>query len=182
MSFSSLCCTRVTWSHATPCHELKHARSTGRSLQQQCTRSFYPYDTRIVSTRGISVVSKSLPEQNKQVCDFFMDNSATNSSYHSIEIHRIQACVMTQDDDDDTEITALDEEEFRELFDTTNQIPGTYQDAMSKKTKLGAAIRDACNELDTLGSLEQSMLQEAEDLLKKVGYKGSLFEQQPEED
>jgi hypothetical protein len=131
---------------------LKHARSTGRSLQQQCTRSFYPYDTRIVSTRGISVVSKSLPEQNKQ------------------------------DDDDDTEITALDEEEFRELFDTTNQIPGTYQDAMSKKTKLGAAIRDACNELDTLGSLEQSMLQEAEDLLKKVGYKGSLFEQQPEED
>ena len=73
----------------------------------------------------------------------------------------------------------MDEEEFREIFDTTNQIPGTYKDAMSNKTELGSAIRDACSELDALGSLEQSMLQEAEGLLKQVGYKGSLF-QQPE--
>lgn len=79
-------------------------------------------------------------------------------------------------------MTALDEEEFREIFDTKNQIPGTYKDAMSSKTELGAAIRDACSELTTLGSLEQSLLEEAEGLLKQVGYKGSLFDEQSKDD
>jgi len=47
---------------------------------------------------------------------------------------------------------------------------------MNPKSQLGAAIRDACEELNTLGGLEQGVLQEAEDLLKQVGFKGSLFE------
>lgn len=59
------------------------------------------------------------------------------------------------------------------------QIPGNYGDAMNSRTKLGAAIKDACKELDTLGELEQSMLNEAEDLLKQVGFKGSLFNEPP---
>ena len=70
----------------------------------------------------------------------------------------------------------MDEEEFVEIFDQSNQIPGNYKDAMSSKTELGAAIRDACGELDALGSLEQSVLEEAEGLLKQIGYKGSLFD------
>lgn len=56
------------------------------------------------------------------------------------------------------------------------QIPGNYRDAMNPKSRLGAAIRDACEELNTLGGLEQGVLQEAEDLLKQVGFKGSLFQ------
>lgn len=83
----------------------------------------------------------------------------------------------TSGKDDDETLSALDEEEYREIFDTTNQIPGTYKDAMNNKTELGSAIRDACSELDALGSLEQNILQEAEGLLKQVGYKGSLFDQ-----
>lgn len=47
---------------------------------------------------------------------------------------------------------------------------------MNPKSQLGAAIRDACEELNTLGGLEQGILQEAEDLLKQVGFKGTLFE------
>jgi hypothetical protein len=59
---------------------------------------------------------------------------------------------------------------------------------MNSKTELGAAIKDACSELDALKNLEESVIQEAEELLKGVGFKGSLFsssgsnQQQEEED
>lgn len=56
------------------------------------------------------------------------------------------------------------------------QVPGTYRDAMSANTQLGKAVRDACEELDTLSALERETLNEAEELLKKVGFKGSLFD------
>lgn len=46
---------------------------------------------------------------------------------------------------------------------------------MNSKTELGAAIKDACSELDALKNLEESVIQEAEELLKGVGFKGSLF-------
>lgn len=59
------------------------------------------------------------------------------------------------------------------------QIPGTYRDAMSSNTQLGKAIKDACNELDILGKLENETLTEADALLKKLGYKGSLFDVKP---
>jgi hypothetical protein len=59
------------------------------------------------------------------------------------------------------------------------QIPGTYRDAMSGNTQLGKAVRDACEELDTLAALEMETLNEAEQLLKKVGFKGSLFNKEP---
>lgn len=47
---------------------------------------------------------------------------------------------------------------------------------MSANTQLGKAVRDACEELDTLSALERETLNEAEELLKKVGFKGSLFD------
>jgi hypothetical protein len=77
----------------------------------------------------------------------------------------------------DDEIQALDEEEYREIFDATNQVPGNYRDAMNSKTELGAAVRDACNELDALRGLETDVIKQAEDLLKGIGYKGSLFDE-----
>lgn len=33
------------------------------------------------------------------------------------------------------------------------EIPGTYKDAMSSNTQLGKAVKEACDELDTLGTL-----------------------------
>jgi hypothetical protein len=36
-------------------------------------------------------------------------------------------------------------------------------------------VSGACDELDALGSLERQTLEEAEGLLKKLGFKGSLF-------
>ena len=35
----------------------------------------------------------------------------------------------------------------------TMQVPGGYQDSLSKNTKLGKALDEAVNELDTLGEL-----------------------------
>ena len=72
-------------------------------------------------------------------------------------------------------LEALDDEEYREIFDPTNQIPGGFKDAMSSKTELGSAVREASDELDALRGLETDVIQQAEDLLKGIGYKGSLF-------
>ncbi|KAI7838438.1 hypothetical protein COHA_007701 [Chlorella ohadii] len=62
------------------------------------------------------------------------------------------------------------------------QIPGSYRDAMSSKTPLGKAVAGACDELDALGSLERQTLEEAEGLLKKLGFKGSLFAAPPQQE
>ena len=76
----------------------------------------------------------------------------------------------------DAEMQALDEDEYREIFDPSNQVPGSYRDAMSSKTELGNAVREACDELDALRGLETDVIQQAEELLKGIGMKGSLFD------
>jgi hypothetical protein len=55
------------------------------------------------------------------------------------------------------------------------EVPGGYTEAMSASTRLGKAIRSACDELDTLAALEDQTLREADALLGKLGVKGSLF-------
>lgn len=55
------------------------------------------------------------------------------------------------------------------------EVPGGYAEAMSASTRLGKAIRSACDELDTLAALEDQALREADALLGKLGVKGSLF-------
>ena len=47
---------------------------------------------------------------------------------------------------------------------------------MTSNTPLGKAVKDACNELDTLVALERETLTEADALLKKLGIKTSLFD------
>ena len=54
-------------------------------------------------------------------------------------------------------------------------IPGNYQDAMSSKTELGKALRQACQEIDALSQLEGDILKQAEEVLKNAGFKGSIF-------
>eukprot|EP01024_Parvocaulis_polyphysoides_P035208 TRINITY_DN3116_c1_g2_i1.p2 TRINITY_DN3116_c1_g2~~TRINITY_DN3116_c1_g2_i1.p2 ORF type:complete len:148 (+),score=18.70 TRINITY_DN3116_c1_g2_i1:67-510(+) len=54
-------------------------------------------------------------------------------------------------------------------------VPGGYEDSLSSNTPLGQAVRGACDELDTLGSIEKDVLKESSDLLKKLGYKGDIF-------
>ncbi|KAL4442521.1 hypothetical protein ABPG77_005105 [Micractinium sp. CCAP 211/92] len=68
------------------------------------------------------------------------------------------------------------EEESEGLLpEEDKEIPGTYRDAMTTNTPLGKAVKGACDELDTLGELERQTLEQAEDLLKQLGFKGSLF-------
>ena len=47
---------------------------------------------------------------------------------------------------------------------------------MTSNTQLGQAVRGACEELETLGALEAEVLRESEELLKKLGFKGTLFQ------
>ncbi|KAI3425046.1 hypothetical protein D9Q98_008424 [Chlorella vulgaris] len=61
------------------------------------------------------------------------------------------------------------------LPEEDQQVPGGYQDSLSSNTELGRAVRGACSELETLEGLERDTLQQAEDLLKQMGFKGSLF-------
>jgi hypothetical protein len=56
------------------------------------------------------------------------------------------------------------------------EVPGGYAEAMSASTRLGKAIRSACDELDALAALEDEALREADALLGKLGVvKGSIF-------
>lgn len=69
-----------------------------------------------------------------------------------------------------------EEVEFEGLLPEEDpEVPGTYFDAMNSQTKLGKAVRAAVEELEHLGDLEVEVLQQCDDLLKKLGMKGSIF-------
>lgn len=108
------------------------------------------------------------------------DNPTTRSLATRLLTHDSAAHAFNRQEED--EALALDEEEYREIFDPTNQVPGNYKDAMSSKTELGNAVREACDELDALRGLETDVIQQAEDLLKGIGFKGSLFDAPGKED
>ncbi|KIZ00522.1 hypothetical protein MNEG_7439 [Monoraphidium neglectum] len=86
-----------------------------------------------------------------------------------------------------------DEEEFVGLLPEEDQeVPGTYFDALNRNTKLGKAVASAVDELEHLndmvgrggprqtgsrgeGGREMESLAQADQLLQKLGLKGSLF-------
>lgn len=55
-------------------------------------------------------------------------------------------------------------------------VPGTNMGSLSQNTELGRAVDSACDELQVLSSLENSVLQDAQAILEKMGYTKSLFE------
>lgn len=55
-------------------------------------------------------------------------------------------------------------------------VPGTNMASLSKNTELGQAVDAACDELDHLGGLENDMLKQADDILKKFGYKAAVMQ------
>lgn len=71
------------------------------------------------------------------------------------------------------------DEDFEGLSpDEDEEVPGTYADAMNPNTKLGRAIKRATEEIQTLSGLERESLQQCQDLLAKLGYKGNILKQQ----
>mmetsp|Transcript_28989 Transcript_28989/g.81660 ORF Transcript_28989/g.81660 Transcript_28989/m.81660 type:complete len:149 (-) Transcript_28989:183-629(-) len=76
-----------------------------------------------------------------------------------------------------------DEEEWEGLTEEEDWVvPGNPNDSLSSNTELGRAVRAACDELDQLGRLEADVQSQAEDLLRKLGYKGeSLTRERPPE-
>lgn len=71
-------------------------------------------------------------------------------------------------DEDDESEGLLPEEDWT--------VPGGYQDSLSSNTELGRAVQNACDELDNLSSLEKESLTKADELLQKLGYKGSILQ------
>ncbi|CAL5223377.1 g5882 [Coccomyxa viridis] len=55
-------------------------------------------------------------------------------------------------------------------------VPGGAFDSLSSNTQLGKAVQQACDELDTLVTLERQSLTDAQDMLKKLGYKGNILQ------
>lgn len=78
---------------------------------------------------------------------------------------------------DDDDAAAGDGASFEGLAPEEDaEVPGGYAEAMSASTRLGKAIRSACDELDALAAIEDATLREADALLGKLGVvKGSLF-------
>ncbi|KAG2502045.1 hypothetical protein HYH03_000539 [Edaphochlamys debaryana] len=73
-------------------------------------------------------------------------------------------------------------EEFVGLLpEEDTEVPGTYFDALNPQTKLGKAVKAAVEEINTLNALELESLKKADELLKKLGLKSSIFEGAPPE-
>jgi hypothetical protein len=58
-------------------------------------------------------------------------------------------------------------------------VPGTNLSSLSLNTELGQAVDAACDELDHLGAMENEVLQEADDILKKFGFKPQILASKP---
>ncbi|GBF92042.1 hypothetical protein Rsub_04389 [Raphidocelis subcapitata] len=68
------------------------------------------------------------------------------------------------------------DEEFEGLLPEEDvEVPGTYFDALNRNTRLGKAVAAAVDELEHLNKMELDSLAQADELLKKLGLKSSLF-------
>ncbi|GAX85203.1 hypothetical protein CEUSTIGMA_g12623.t1 [Chlamydomonas eustigma] len=61
------------------------------------------------------------------------------------------------------------DEQLLLLPDEDIEVPGSYFDALNGNTRLGKAIRSACDELEHLNTMEQETMQQMETLFKKLG-------------
>ena len=59
------------------------------------------------------------------------------------------------------------------------EVPGSDLGSLSLNTELGRAVDSAIDELDVLGGVENSVLQEADAILKRMGYTKSVFDAPP---
>ena len=59
------------------------------------------------------------------------------------------------------------------------QVPGGANDSLTSNTPLGRAVGGACDELEALAELERDAAIGAANLLKKLGYKGTLLDNPP---
>lgn len=62
---------------------------------------------------------------------------------------------------------------------TTLQVPGGANDSLTSNTPLGRAVGGACDELEALAELERDAALQAANLLKKLGYRGTLLDNPP---
>lgn len=86
---------------------------------------------------------------------------------------RIQPCRATEPqtpriDDEDDDFEGLAEEDDW-------VVPGNNMGSLSLNTELGRAVDGACDELEHLAGMETDILQEADDILKKFGFKSGIL-------
>lgn len=59
------------------------------------------------------------------------------------------------------------------------EVPGSGLSSLSQNTELGTAVNNACDEAGHLSSMQAVVLQQADAVLKKAGWKHSLFDAPP---
>ncbi|BDA45573.1 hypothetical protein COCOBI_07-3600 [Coccomyxa sp. Obi] len=101
-------------------------------------------------------------------CKHLISNRASRAHQPSLQVVRADNLSGPAEEDDDEEYVGLTEEEDW-------VVPGGSNDSLSSNTQLGQAVRDACDELETLAALERQSLSEAQQLLEKLGYKGNVL-------
>jgi hypothetical protein len=70
-----------------------------------------------------------------------------------------------------------DEDDFEGLTPEEDwEVGGSNLGSLSKNTELGRAVDAACDELEHLGHLENETLQQADDILKKFGFKPAVMQ------
>lgn len=86
-------------------------------------------------------------------------------------------CRATDPKKDGSAAADAEEDTFEGLTEEEDWVvPGSNLGSLSKNTELGQAVDFACDELDHLGGLENEMLQQADDVLKKFGFKAAVLQ------
>ena len=81
-------------------------------------------------------------------------------------------------------LSHLESKESKQIIFTcslsaTPQVPGGANDSLTSNTALGRAVGGACDELEALAEPERDAAVQAANLLKKLGYRGTLLDNPP---
>jgi hypothetical protein len=79
--------------------------------------------------------------------------------------------IFVRRDEDDDGVLDLQPDE-----DWDWEVPGSSTSTLSKNTELGQAVDKACDEMEHLRGLENDVLERAQAVLSKAGYRKSLFD------
>ena len=130
-------------------------------------------NSRMTRSAGCSSSSSSITVNRRSQLPFGPSSLASSSlsctrrNHQRIYTISPSNTIDPEDSDEAYEELLLEEEDFT--------VPGGANDSLSPNTKLGQAIRQACDELEHLSNMEMDSLVAADELLRKLGVKSSIF-------
>jgi hypothetical protein len=117
-----------------------------------------------IPSSSAGAIKPSFVQCSRKPCPAFIqgDRAAPRHRCHAVDPRKANSPVTGD----------IEDEEFEGLTPEEDWVvPGPNTGSLSQNTELGKAVNAACDELEHLGGLESEMLQQADDVLRKFGFK-----------